>query len=93
MDACCCKCVTVEVIEEQVTLDVSEPTSIRYDEADYVPLSTIPIYDGPYELVPTETIQTIATTGKSMAQNIVINPIPSNYGLITDHGGGLLSVT
>ena len=89
MDACCCKCVTVEVIEEQVTLDVSEPTSIGYDEADYVPMSTIPIYDGPYELVPTETVQTIATTGKSMAQNIVIDPIPSNYGRIEQRGSAL----
>ena len=89
MDACCCKCVTVEVIEEQVTLDVSEPTSISYDKADYVPMSTIPIYDGPYELVPTETVQTIATTGKSMAQNIVIDPIPSNYGRIEQRGSAL----
>lgn len=89
MDACCCKCVTVEVIEERVSLDVSEPLAIDYDKTDYVPMSTIPVYEGPYELVPAETSQTIGTTGMSMAQNIVIAPIPSNYGRIEQRGSAL----
>ena len=43
-------------------------------------------YDGPYEVTPTQHTQTLATIGRKMADNVTINPIPSNYGLITWNG-------
>ena len=46
-------------------------------------------YTGPYEVTPTEQEQTLPTTDKVLAANIVINPIPSNYGLITWNGSTL----
>lgn len=47
----------------------------------------LPYYEGTYEITPTTEAQTLNTANLSMAQNIVINPIPQNYGLITYNGG------
>lgn len=43
-------------------------------------------YDGDYEWTPTEQTQTIEIEGLRATENITINPIPSNYGLITYNG-------
>lgn len=48
-----------------------------------------PVYEGPYEITPTEEMQTFSTTFRSTTQNIVVNPIPSNYGLISWNGSTL----
>ena len=47
------------------------------------------IYDGPVEVTPGGMEQTLATEGKLLLQDIVINPIPSNYGLISWNGLGI----
>lgn len=46
-------------------------------------------YDGPYEVTPTTTAQTLATRGLLSTADIVINPIPSNYGLVQWNGAVL----
>lgn len=46
-------------------------------------------YDGPTEVTPGEEPQVLNTAEKVVARNIVINPIPSNYGLITWNGSTL----
>lgn len=46
----------------------------------------VPIYDGEYEATPTQETQVIPVLGYQMAQDFVVNPIPSNYGLITWNG-------
>lgn len=43
-------------------------------------------YTGSYEFTPSASQQTIAVENKLVKQDIVINPIPSNYGLITWDG-------
>lgn len=43
-------------------------------------------YKGPYEFTPSRDTQIAQTAGKLAGKNIVINPIPSNYGLITYNG-------
>ena len=43
-------------------------------------------YDGEYEFTPTEDTQTVSIANKRAVQDITINPIPSNYGLITWDG-------
>ena len=48
-----------------------------------------PIYEGPHEVIPSEAVQLLETGGKALNENIVINPIPSNYGLITWDGATL----
>lgn len=45
-----------------------------------------PAYAGEYEITPSSEIQTIPIEGKVAKQDIIINPIPSNYGRITWDG-------
>ena len=46
-------------------------------------------YGGPYEVVPNQSTQTLNTAGKTLANNVTVKPIPSNYGLITWNGSVL----
>lgn len=46
-------------------------------------------YEGPYEVTPTQNTQVLETAGKHMQTAVTINPIPSNYGLITWDGSAL----
>ena len=49
-----------------------------------------PTYTGETTVTPSEEEQTLLTDGFLMANNITINPIPSNYGLITWDGSKLI---
>ena len=44
------------------------------------------VYTGDTEVTPTQATQTLETANKIVLENIVVNPIPSNYGLITWDG-------
>ena len=46
-------------------------------------------YEGSYIFTPSSVTQTIHTGGTTLLSNITINPIPSNYGLITWNGSTL----
>lgn len=46
-------------------------------------------YDGEYEVIPSTEEQVLETANKRMTQNVVIKPIPNNYGLITWDGSSL----
>ena len=48
-----------------------------------------PDYTGEYEVTPTQETQTLLTKNKRMTHNVVINPIPEYYGLITWDGAVL----
>ena len=43
-------------------------------------------YEGSYEFTPSGERQEIEIENKRATQNIIIDPIPSNYGLITWDG-------
>lgn len=43
-------------------------------------------YDGPYEWTPGAEAQTIPINSKQATADIVIKPIPNNYGLVTYDG-------
>lgn len=49
----------------------------------------LPTYTGETVITPSTTEQVLATAEKVVTRNIVINPIPSNYGLITWNGSTL----
>lgn len=49
----------------------------------------LPTYTGETVITPSTTEQVLNTADKVVARNIVINPIPSNYGLITWNGSTL----
>lgn len=46
-------------------------------------------FEGEYIYTPTDEVQTIEINGLRATDNITINPIPSNYGLITWDGATL----
>ena len=48
-----------------------------------------PIYEGITEITPSSEPQILSTTNTTVVQDIVVNPIPSNYGLITWNGSVL----
>lgn len=49
-------------------------------------LYTPPTYHGVYEVTPSPETQILGTQGKLLEEDVVVNPIPSNYGLITWNG-------
>ncbi len=51
-----------------------------------------PAYDGPYEATPTRETQTLSTAGKQCSENIVINPIPPEYGFVS-YDGSVLTIS
>lgn len=66
------------------TLDASLNSTV------YIPV--VDIYEGPYEATPSRETQTLVTENLMMSRNVTINPIPSNYGLIT-YSGSIITVS
>ena len=64
---------------EAVRAEVSPP---------FMPVYPTP-YEGEYTVTPGEDAQALPTAGKSLAQDVTVEPIPSNYGLITWDGAVL----
>lgn len=52
-------------------------------------ISDRPAYTGQTEVTPSAEEQILYTANKTLLDDIVINPIPSNYGLITWSGLGI----
>lgn len=48
-----------------------------------------PTYSGAYTVTPTEEEQVLSTENRTLVQDIVVNPIPNNYGLITWDGSAI----
>lgn len=86
----CCCCIDLEIEEPSLTLEVAE-TSLTWGTDEYVRVVTADAeeYEGPYEATPTSETQTFPTTAKLMTADFVVNPIPSNYGLIEWNGSVL----
>lgn len=47
-------------------------------------------YQGSYEIIPSQETQVLSTKDNIMTDNLVIKPIPDNYGLITWNGAYLM---
>lgn len=80
-----------------VTFSIPVTNAVSFGVQAVSPLSvSIPLaagyappYTGDYEVTPTQQTQTFPTYGKLMTGNFIVNPIPSNYGLITWNGSTL----
>lgn len=59
------------------------------EEGTYIQWSSQTEYTGRYEVTPSSETQVIPIAGKLAQRNITVNPIPSNYGLITWNGSAL----
>ena len=76
------------------TDEISGKLSSGYELSGEITSSAVSAntYKGSYEFTPTETTQTIEIANKRAAVDIIINPIPSNYGRIT-WNGSVLTIT
>lgn len=85
---------TITVNGRQITAvqDEDENWHIVVWTTDPTPSPTVPTYDGPTTVTPSLQTQTLETAGKQLVSNITVNPIPSNYGLIT-YNGSVLTVS
>ena len=60
---------------------------------DYLSTHTtdLPDYDGPTVVVPSESAQTLSTELTALMSDIVVQPIPSNWGRIV-YDGSIITV-
>lgn len=65
----------------QMVCDGEEGIVTQYDSRS--------LYEGAYEVTPSTETQIIPIANHIASENITINPIPSNYGLITWNGSTL----
>lgn len=73
--------VAVAVNAETMGVTLGSPVARDYVER--------PAYEGPTEVTPSSETQTLDTRNFRMTENVVIKPIPQNYGLITWNGSTL----
>lgn len=74
-------------IDRTIPLVVSNSNvTVSVGLATPIMTSTVPEYDGDYDITPTSTEQVFQTNGKKITHDFVVEPIPSNYGLITWDG-------
>lgn len=74
----------------EVTATVSPALiSVNAELATQLHYSEYPDYEGAVEFVPSAQPQTVQIENMVAHQNIIIDPIPQNYGLITWDGSTL----
>ena len=77
----------------KVKFDDNSNFSVKFAESPNMVVDMGPAiereYHGVYEVTPTAETQTLATANRVLTQNITVDPIPSNYGLITWNGSYL----
>lgn len=81
---------TVDVIAELANsvININETFVSRFIDTtvDFVTKTDHSKYGGPFEVTPTQETQILHTESTLVPRDITINPIPSNYGLITWNG-------
>ena len=70
--------VTVTAMPESMGITLQDPIARDYVERDP--------YTGDYTITPGAEAVVLDTRNKRMTDNVTINPIPSNYGLVTWNG-------
>ena len=81
-----------KTLEVSVTLPAPLAVSVSTTASPQVEVSrsdAIPIYSDGYTVTPGEKAITINCSGKRMSQDIIVSPIPSNYGRVEWNGVAL----
>lgn len=81
----------VTITEPRQVVEVGS-RSYSVDATSVVVIADGRPYTGQYDVVPSGAEQVLATAGKLMATNVVVHPIPSNYGLV-EWNGSVLKVS
>ena len=77
--------------ENRVRLNIRGDTVRLKVGAERIPIYP-EAYTGETTVTPTRETQTLQTEGLMVMSNIIVNPIPSNYGLVT-YNGSILTVS
>lgn len=80
--------IRLKVQTTQARLRVQDSGAVRFNTEQGIPIYPND-YTGSYDVTPTQNTQTLKTEGLMMSRDVIINPIPSNYGLITWNGSTL----
>lgn len=80
--------IRLRVQETRQTLKVNDGRLVRFKAEQGIPIYPNE-YTGAYEVTPTQGTQVLDTRNLMMTSNVTVNPIPSNYGLITWNGSTL----
>ena len=70
-------------------LSLSIPLDGTPDKVIKVAEYDLPVYDGITEITPSDEEQVLNTADRVVTRNIVINPIPENYGRLLYSGNTL----
>ena len=81
--------IKLRVSTTQARFRVGESDPVRFGAHEGIPIYPAD-YQGAYTVTPTQQTQTLPTEGLMMTQDVTVNPIPSNYGLITWTGSVLI---
>lgn len=70
------------------TLQTASPPEVTFGADEYVRVmvTDYPDYAGAYEVTPSAQAQALPTAETVLYHDVVVAPIPSNYGLITWDG-------
>lgn len=78
--------ITVSGLNTEIDITLAtQPETIIADIGEFTIIDR-EAYTGAYVFTPTEDTQTVEIKDRAASENITINPIPSNYGLITWNG-------
>lgn len=81
---------TAEFVPQSISVDIHSDTLSTVTNSPIVrEFVERPPYEGRYIVTPTSETQILETEHYRMTENIVINPIPSDYGRITWSGAGI----
>lgn len=72
-----------------VPITVTESSGAVSLAAEHVIREIIEDFTGPHQITPSLETQTLEIRGMRATADIVVDPIPSNYGLITWNGSTL----
>lgn len=75
--------------QEAISVSIPNTPTVVAEVSPTISTSILPVYDGDYVITPGRTSVVLETKNKKVTDNIVINPIPQNYGLITWNGSVL----
>jgi len=85
----CCRIKVNVITPPIIAVSVIMPSVIGVDVGTPLVPYPAPEYSGAYEVTPSQETQILETAGLKMTDNVTVNPIPSNYGLITWNGAAL----
>lgn len=78
--------VTISGQDVSIPLEVGQHEDIAVGVETSVTASIVPRYEGDYNVTPAGEAQILSTSGKLMTEDIKIERIPSQYGLVTWDG-------